>query len=145
MKGLPTIVHEAVVRRTDALGGYVYVAVSDHEEEACSSCAAALLCRRNQGNELRIKVSKAERYKPGQRVRIGAGGGMHRRAVGLMLLLPCLMFVVCLAGCGMAGLKDWQSGLAGLGGAAFTYVTLYVCRRRLWTKFEFEMLEEECM
>lgn len=131
MASEPSIVHEAVVVSTDPARGVVSVVVSDRDTDSCSSCAAAALCRHKGGEAIRVADSDPGRYSPGQRVRIGAGEGTHRRSVGLLLGLPCLMLALPLMGLLLLGLPEWVAFLAGIAGCALTYLALYAVRSRL--------------
>lgn len=141
MKGLPSIIHEAVVSRVDEAESRVDVVVADHGSEECGACAAAALCRRKNGNVLSVRVKSTEKYRPGMSVRIGACVSMHHKAVGLMLALPCLVLVSVTAGLALGGCSEGLSALGGIGGAALTYAVLYMCRRRLGGNLEFEMVD----
>ena len=137
---LPAIVHDAVVVSADAALHILKVRVLHEGNADCSGCAAALLCRRSGTDEIKVYCSEAGNYRPGQQVRIGAAAPTHRRAVGLMLALPCGVTVAAICLAKFAGLSDGMAALSGMAGAAAVYLALYACRRRLHTTLCFKIL-----
>ena len=130
---LPAIVHDAVVVSADAALHILKVRVLHEGNADCS-------CRRSGTDEIKVYCSEAGNYRPGQQVRIGAAAPTHRRAVGLMLALPCGVTVAAICLAKFAGLSDGMAALSGMAGAAAVYLALYACRRRLHTSLCFQIL-----
>ncbi|MCM1318805.1 MAG: SoxR reducing system RseC family protein [Muribaculaceae bacterium] len=115
------------------------VVISDNESDNCSACAAAALCK-HSGGTIRIHVANPADFTQGQRVRIGASNGTHRRAVGLMLGLPCLMLILPIVSLCQLGVPEWAALLAGIGACTLTYLILWWCRKDINTNHQFIIL-----
>lgn len=141
MSSAVSIVHDAVVVRSMPQRSEIEVVVSDPRSEGCSSCVAAVLCKHN-GGRFTLRTKRGEQYAPGTRIRIAAGRGLHHRAVGLMLGLPCLMLVLPIVVLCLAGVPEWVALASGVGGCAVTYGIMWLCRRRLDSSANFSIITE---
>lgn len=135
-----SIIHDAIVTGRDLSDGTVRVRVADSQSGECATCAAAMVCGAGKGSELTVHTPHAAELKPGTRVRIGASPSLHRRAVMLMLALPCLALVAGIFIIDLATGSEGLAALTGVGAAALTYAVLYLCRRHLAHKLDFQII-----
>ena len=130
-----TIVHEGVVRTVRA--HEVVVAVM--QSSACSSCAAARLCRSCESRERLIDVPmpNASDFQEGQTVTLVASAQQSRVAVVLAYVLPLVLLLAVLFAMHALSGSDGLAALMALCVVAVYYAVLYLFRGRLSRKFCF--------
>lgn len=135
------IEHEAMVRRLFPQSSEVEVAISDNQSDSCASCAAAALCK-HTGGILKIHVDNPQLFKCGENVIVGTDSATHRRAVGLMLGLPCLMLILPIVTMCVIGIAEWVALLVGVGACTLTYLILWWCRQKLDSSGQFKIISK---
>ena len=126
----PTIVHNGIIIALNPERHQVRVSLTDADSANCHGCAAAMLCR-GKGNVINVSEPHPERFETGQHVRIGVEASSHRRAVGLLLVLPMLALVVPMLLLLTLGMPDWVAFVSGIGLCVLCYVILWWRRRKL--------------
>lgn len=132
------IEHSAVIKRVLPQKFEVEVVIVDNESDACSSCAAAAVCK-HSNHTLRVPVPNPSDFVPGQRVLLQVSEVLHHKAVAMMLVLPCLMLVLPVIALCLLGLPEWIAMLAGVSACFLTYLGMWLYRKRLNSDFYFSI------
>ncbi|MCR4920658.1 MAG: SoxR reducing system RseC family protein [Bacteroidaceae bacterium] len=132
-----TIVHEGVVREVRPKG----VVVGVVQSSACSSCAAARLCRSSESRERLIDVATphASAFRAGQEVTLVGSVGQSRTAVVVAYVLPLVLLLLVLFGVHALTSDDALAALAALLFVGLYYGVLYGLRGRLSSRFCFDV------
>ena len=136
-----TIEHKGVVQVVREDG----VTVRVMQSSACSSCAAARVCRSGESRERLIDVvtTHASAFRAGQPVVLVATARQSRMAVMLAYVLPLvLLLAVLFAVRGLAG-NDGVAALAALLAVALYYGVLYLFRGRLSQDLRFDVSPDD--
>lgn len=129
------IEHRGIVKSVRP--GAVTVAIESGSGEGCGSCPAARICGAANRDSIEIATHDAAHYRPGDSVMISGTERMHRRAIMLATVLPCITLVATMV---IIWLLTGSQAGAAFGGLAMTiifYVILYLCRNRIAHEFIF--------
>lgn len=136
MERIDYIDHPATVARIDAAAGMVYLHI-DREDE-CGTCPAAALCKVS-GNAETIALHDPDprRFAIGQKVTVRGSERLHRRAVMLATVIPCLLLIGVMTGVYLASGSQGWACISGLGAMTVFFVILYMLRYRMRSEFNF--------
>lgn len=134
--------HQGVVTSVNLKGNTVTVRVEDSGD--CGSCPAAALCNvnGNASNSIEVSVPDASLYRKKETVTIRGTERMHRKAITLATVLPCVILIAVMV---VAYLITWNqltAALCGLFSTVVVYVILWACRNRIAHEFPFEIIKE---
>lgn len=136
-----TIIHRAVVTAVDTADGSLTVHLAEDGE--CSGCPAARLCSvsgsRHDGKRILTVESGRDTplYRPGDLVSVCGTERMHRRAIMLVTVLPCLALIAVMVSVFLLTLSQGAAALAGLGAMILFFILLWGARDRLAHEFAF--------
>lgn len=137
MQNKHTIHHDARIVRIE--GNRVEVQMM--QQSACASCDAAGLCRSHESKmrTLVVNVPDASSFQEGDHVWLHTEVKLGMQASVLAYVVPLVVMVAVLAGCGMAGVPESVSAMAALCVLGLYFVGLYAMRGRLSRKFEIKI------
>lgn len=132
--------HRGIVKSVNQKKRIVRVSVSDDGD--CGSCPAARLCsisQKNGGNknEIEVFVSDASGYEVGEIVDVYGTEGMHKKAILVAMVVPCLILVAVMVGIYSVTSDQAFSALCGLGAVILVYLIFYLLRRHIAHQFNF--------
>lgn len=129
--------HFGRVERIDAKKRLLTVKLSDSHD--CGGCPAARLCAAGKGSsEIEVAVSRPADFTPGMAVRLRGTERMHRRAIMLSTLLPCIFLVGVMTAVFLLSGSQIAAALSGILATAAFYAALYAFRDRVAHEFIFE-------
>ncbi len=139
MQGKNTIVHQGEIVGIEA--GYVDVRV--WQASACSTCAAAQLCKSSESKEkvMRVPVSDASTHSNGETVRLYIDVRLGLQATLLAYVVPLVLIVAELVAVNQLGGSDGMAALGCLSILVTYYGLLYAMRRRISRKFEVKLIK----
>lgn len=131
------IEHKAIVAALSEKERTVTVVV-EHADE-CGGCPAARLCNLNNDKSDRLVISdpRPERFKVGERVMVCGRESLHRRAIMLCTVIPCVMLVFIMSVIFIATYSQTAAALGGLGSMIFFFLLLYLGRNKIAHDFTF--------
>lgn len=131
--------HEATVKTIDPARHIVTVALTDKGN--CDGCAAASICHPGARRDgVAVYSRDAERYRPGQRVVVRGTERMHRRAIMLATVLPCICLVAVMFIVYLLTFSQGAAALSGLSAMTLFFVILYLARNRIAHEFTFTIV-----
>ena len=121
------------------------VTVRVMQSAACSSCAAANMCRsgENRARQINVSTTHASDFHAGDSVILTATVKQSRMAVLLAYVVPLLGLLAVLFVAHELNGNDGFAALMSLFFVAFYYVILYCFRGRLSKDFLFEVLADD--
>lgn len=136
-----TIEHKGVVQNVRESG----VTVRVMQSSACSSCAAARLCRSGESRERLIDVAtkRASEFRAGDPVILVAAARQSRMAVMLAYVLPLFLLLVVLFVVHGLAANEGLAALAALLFVALYYGVLYCFRGQLSQNFRFDVSADD--
>lgn len=131
---------EGVVVKVDAASRIVTVGVSADED--CSSCPAARLCgvASSSSRTVQVAVTSPSLYRPGQRVTLRGSERMHRKAVMLATVLPCIALIAIMTLVWLLTANELVAALSGVGAMCLFFIVLYMMRNKIAHEFAFEIV-----
>lgn len=131
------IEHSATVTETFPKRNAIEVRISD--ADGCGSCPAAALCRVSgeKGSLLEIPTRSAGSYCPGEKVTVIGTERMHRRAIMLATVIPCIVLVAVMVIVFLLTFDQMLAALCGLGTMTAFFVILYFLRNKIAHEFSF--------
>lgn len=131
------IAHDGQVVRT----GKGAVEVSIEARSACAACHARSLCTGtdSQSRTITVRTPQADRFAPGETVRVTVRRSTGLKLVGAAYLLPLLLVLAILLTLTGIGMNEAETGLLSLGGGAVYFLILYIFRRRFSRKIDIEI------
>lgn len=131
------IFHPAVVKAVDKERKKVTVVVNDEGE--CGSCPAATLCKAGgkADRTIDIAVADASAYHPGEHVKIIGTEKMHRKAIILSMVIPCIVLLAVMTVIYILTDSQAAAALGALGSTIFFFCLLYLFRDRVRHEFVF--------
>lgn len=131
------IEHKAKVTALSEKEGTVTVAV-EHGDE-CGGCPAARLCGIGDSKKelLTIKDPRPGRFQIGERVKIRGRESLHKRAIMLCTVIPCLLLIVVMTAVFLATLSQGLAALWGIGTMILFFLLLYLGRNKIAHEFTF--------
>ena len=135
-----TIFHHGEI--TDIAGQCISVRIL--QASACSTCAAAQLCKSSEAKEKVMKVRSAETdtYEVGETVRLQIDVRNGLQAAFLAYIVPLILIVAELVGVSMFGGSDGLAAIGCLLVLALYYSLLYALRDRISRKFEIKIIKQ---
>lgn len=130
--------HSGVVEAVDNARRTVLVKLD--EEGECGACPAARLCsasRDDGARSIEIPTQRPERFRRGMEVEVIGTEQMHRKAIMLATVLPCIALVAVMVAIYALTGSQPASALGGLGATMFFFTLLYLCRNRIAHEFNF--------
>lgn len=132
---IESIEHDGVVVGVESVNDLVHVRTSDKEE--CSSCAASVLCSGSGKDTIAVRTPHAGDFHTGDLVTISGTEQMHRKAIMLATVLPCIALIAVMVGVYIASGNQLAAVLSGLGATVIFYAVLYLCRYKIAHEFVF--------
>lgn len=129
------ILHRGVIESIDMNGGRVSVRTDSASD--CSSCAASKLCNHVSKDVTLITIDNvdASQFEVGDKVRVEVTEIMHRKAIMIAVVVPCLILMLSMVVVYMLTFSELISALSGLVLLLVFYALLYVCRNRIARDF----------
>lgn len=138
-----TIIHTGTVTAVDPRRREVTVRLST--EEGCGSCPAARLCSASgsEGREVSVEVHDTSTLPVGTTVRVCGTEAMHRRAIMLATVIPCLALMAVMVTVYLLTGSQSAAGLSGLGAMMVFFLLLYLARNSIEHEFRFHILSDD--
>ncbi len=136
---LDHIDHHAVVEKVDMKASTVTVRLTGDEGRECMECPAATLCGANGKELLEVTTPQAASYHPGDRVIITGTEQMHRKAIMLATVIPCIALVVVMVGVYLLTLNQLLAALCGIGATLAFYLLIYLAKDNIAHEFNFSI------
>lgn len=137
------ISHDGIVVKVNRERNIVTVRLTDAGE--CGGCPAAALCSirgKADKNAIEIATERAERFKAGEKVRVIGTERMHRKAIVLATVVPCVAMLVVMTGIWLLTSSQAAAAMGGIGATIFFFVLLWLMRDRVRHEFCFSI--EKC-
>lgn len=137
-----SVIHTGTVTAVDSRRREVTVRLSS--EEGCDACPAARLCGASgsEGREVRVEVHDVASWPIGSAVRVAGTEAMHRRAIMLATVIPCIALIAVMTAVYLLTGSQSAAGLSGLGAMLVFFILLYLARNRIEHEFRFHILPE---
>ena len=132
------IEHQGIVVSSDARQGIVKVRLTDADD--CSGCPASNLCNlsgKSDRETINVETIRAGRFRPGMRVRLIGTERMHRRAIMLGTVIPCIAMLAVMILIYVFTANQLAAALGGLGATIFFFAALYMVRGKVRHEFSF--------
>lgn len=132
------IEHSGVVTGVDTGSGSVTVSIIDADE--CPQCPAANLCAAAKGtHSITIKSPDYFKFKPGDKVTLTGTERMHRKAIMIATVIPCIILVAIMVVIYVFTANQVTAALGGIASMLFFFTLLYVCRNKIAHEFQFNI------
>ncbi|MBQ2398466.1 MAG: SoxR reducing system RseC family protein [Muribaculaceae bacterium] len=131
------IIHLGKVLSVDSSVGSIEILLEDGGD--CGSCPAAKLCNHGPKSENKVVVMSDDTFEVGEKVRVVGTEMMHRKAIVLALVCPCLLLIATMVMVYLLTLDESVAALSGLGLMLVFFIVLYVCRNRIAREFVFRV------
>lgn len=133
------IEHYATIVHTDTEKRVVTVSIKDNNE--CDSCPAAKLCNHGikRTDLLQIECNEAMLFKPGEQVVVEGSERLHRKAIRLAVVFPCIILVVTMVSVYLLTMSETIAALVSLALTISFFIALYVNRNRIAHEFVFRI------
>lgn len=134
---IDAIVHPGEVVSVDAASRIVSVRF-DNEGE-CGSCPAARLCGPAKGNSNIINICSPEynSYRPGDKVMIYGTERMHRKAIFLATVFPCIAMIAIMTIVFILTFDQLIAAISGIAVMLVFFFLLYIFRNKIRHEFNF--------
>lgn len=135
--------HRATVVGIDREQCLVTVSVADASD--CAACPAARLCgiTDNKSRRLTVWCRDAESLKEGQSVILRGTEQMHRRAIMLATVLPCIFLIAAMTFVFVLTGSQLAAALTGLGSMLFFFGAIYLMRNHVAHEFSFVIVSAD--
>ena len=131
------IIHLGKVLSVDSSVGSIEILLEDGGD--CGSCPAAKLCNHGPKSENKVVVMSDDTFEVGEKVRVVGTEMMHRKAIVLALVCPCLLQIATMVMVYLLTLDESVAALSGLGLMLVFFIVLYACRNRIAREFVFRV------
>lgn len=140
---LDEIVHRGSVLATDPAKGTVTVALDGSQE--CGACPAARLCLNGERRRdtLEIQTDGRNSLKTGDRVEVSTTEVLHRKAIMLATVLPCVALVAVMVAVFVATGNQGLAAICGLASMILFFVALYAMRGKIAHELQFKVRKSE--
>lgn len=138
------ISHLGIVTHIDSKSGEITVRLTDADD--CGSCPAAAVCSiSGKGNDDSVKIYDLHpgKYKVGEKVRVVGTEQMHRKAILLTMVIPCVAMLLAMVAIWYFTASQAAAALGGLGVTIFFFVLLYLMKNRIRHEFRFSIEKAE--
>ena len=114
------------------------------QASACSTCAAAQLCKSAEAKEkvMKVQLADAGTYEIGEMVRLQIDVRNGLQAAFLAYIVPLILIVAELVFVSMFGGSDGLAAIGCLLVLALYYSLLYALRDRISRKFEIKIIKQ---
>lgn len=114
------------------------------QASACSTCAAAQLCKSAEAKEkvMKVQLADAGTYEIGEMVRLQIDVRNGLQAAFLAYIVPLILIVAELVCVSMFGGSDELAAIGCLLVLALYYSLLYALRDRISRKFEIKIIKQ---
>lgn len=108
---------------------------------SCGSCSIKSACGMSETREKHIVVPKPDgkEFIIGQPVKVSMTARQGGRAAVYAYLIPALLMIFTILIISQFSLKDWITAVAGISAAAVYYLVLFLFRRKIRERFEYEV------
>lgn len=108
---------------------------------SCGSCSIKSACGMSETREKHIVVPKPDgkEFIIGQPVKVSMTARQGGRAAVYAYLIPALLMIFTILIISQFSLKDWIAAVAGISAAAVYYLVLFLFRRKIRERFEYEV------
>lgn len=135
---LEYIDHGGRVESVDMQSRALTVRIDD--EHDCGGCPAAKLCGAASGSKTTVvPVRHPESFAVGDRVRLSGTERMHRRAIMLATVFPCLALIAIMVMIFVITGNQLWAALGGIASMLVFYLALYLARNKIEHEFGFEV------
>lgn len=133
------ITHEGKVVSSDSVTKYVLVKIEEQTE--CSSCIAAKICKKTSDKHqlLQIETNDAGLYNPGDSVIVCGSERMHRKAILLATIIPCIILIATMLIIYLLTLSEGIAAIVGLSMMFLFFALLYLFRNKIAHEFVFNI------
>ena len=131
------IIHLGKVLSVDSSVGSIEILLEDGGD--CGSCPAAKLCNHGPKSENKVVVMSDDTFDVGEKVRVVGTEMMHRKAIVLALVCPCLLLIATMVMVYLLTLDESVAALSGVGLMLVFFIVLDVCRNRIAREFVFRV------
>ena len=141
MEEIEYIEHQGRITAVNAAKGTVTVALT--EDADCGECPAGKLCQNFTAdkNTLEVAVAHPDRYRTGDFVTVRGTERLHRKAILIATVIPCLALLVVMIGIYLLTGSQLAACLSALGAMLVFFVGLYLMRNKLAHEFVFEVIK----
>lgn len=137
---LEYIDHTGRVERVDASRRSLTVRIDD--EHDCGGCPAAKLCGAASGSKTtEVPVRNPGQFTVGDRVRLRGTERMHRRAIMLATVFPCIALIAIMVAIFVITGNQLWAALGGIASMLVFYLALYLARNKVEHEFGFEVVK----
>jgi len=108
---------------------------------SCGSCSIKSACGMSEMKEKLITIPRSEgkEFVVGQHVKVSMTARQGGRAAVYAYLTPALLMIFTILIISRFALADWIAAVSGIGAAAVYYVVLFLFRRKIRERFEYEV------
>ena len=133
------ISHNGIVVATDFKTGYVTVRIDEHAE--CSACAASKLCNKisDKNHTLKIFTKDVSKYNIGDKVIASGTERMHRKAILLATIFPCIILISSMIGIFLLTGSEPIAVIVGICSTIIFFILLYLFRNKISHEFVFSL------
>ena len=131
------IKHNGQIVAVDSTKGIVRAKIEDSSD--CASCPAHKLCNHGQKNENIIEIQTTETFLVGDMVEIIGTEIMHRKAIMLAVVLPCIIMIASMVGVYLLTFNETIAAIAGVVLMIAFFVALYAMRNKIEKEFVFRI------
>lgn len=135
------IEHDATVVSVNKSAHTVTLSIADGNE--CGECPAARLCAAaSSPDRFTVTTPDAASFAPGEKVVVKGSERLHRKAIMLATVLPCIALVAVMVTVYLlSGGNQLYAALAGIASMAFFFIILYLCKNKIAHEFQFNILK----
>ncbi len=133
--------HHGIVASVDPAYDKVTVRIDDRDE--CGTCPAANLCTggREASGLITVTTPHASSFRKGDEVIVRGTEQMHRKAIMLATVLPCIALVAVMVAVYILTANQLAAAVCGLTVTVFFFVILFVFRNRIAHEFNFSIFK----
>ena len=133
------ITHNGTVVATNLKTGHVMVRIDEQAE--CSGCAAAKLCNKISDNNhtLKIYTKDIAKYKVGDKVTASGTEQMHRKAIMLATVFPCIILIATMTSIYLLTSNEALAVIVGICSTIIFFILLYLFRNKISHEFIFTL------
>ena len=131
------IKHNGRIIAVDPMRGRVRAIIEGSSD--CASCPAHKLCNHGQKNENIVEIQTTETFSIGDLVEIIGTEIMHRKAIMLAVVLPCIIMVASIVGVYLLTFNETIAAIAGVVLMIAFFVALYAMRNKIEKEFVFRI------
>lgn len=131
------ILHRGKIIECNSEKGHVRLQIEDSHD--CGSCPAAKLCNHGSSEKNILTIKTDENFKVGEQVEVVATELMHRKAILLAVVYPCIILIVAMTLTFLLTQSESTAALVGLLLMISFFVVLYLVRNKIAREFTFRI------